>query len=122
MGRPRLDAEQRRTRQVGVRVTKAEAAELAAAAKARGWSTLAAFVRAAALRTARADTSAEATPPELIDQASLDHEAEVRRELRRIGVNVNQIARGLHAGWWANRRVRQAVNDLQRLITLGLMR
>ena len=75
MARPRLDDEERRARTVGVRVTAAEAAELRERAQAARLS-MGAYLRRRALGQ-RVRMAAEL------------------RELNRIGVNLNQMARAL---------------------------
>ena len=77
MARPRLDEEERRARTVGVRVTAAEAAELRERAQAAGLS-MGAYLRRRALGQ-RVRIAAEL------------------RELNRIGVNLNQMARALNS-------------------------
>ena len=77
MARPRLDEEERRARTVGVRVTAAEAAELRERAQTAGLS-MGAYLRRRALGQ-RVRIAAEL------------------RELNRIGVNLNQMARALNS-------------------------
>ena len=77
MARPRLDEEERRARTVGVRVTAAEAAELRERAQAARLS-MGAYLRRRALGQ-RVRIAAEL------------------RELNRIGVNLNQMARALNS-------------------------
>ena len=85
MARPRLDEEERRTRTVGVRVTAAEAAELRERAQASaaldGGHTCAAGRWVQRVRMA----------------AELRLGAAELRELNRIGVNLNQMARALNS-------------------------
>ena len=78
MARPRLGEEERRTRTIGVRVTEAEAEELRARAQAARLS-MGAYLRRRALGQ-RVRIAAEL------------------RELNRIGVNLNQMARALNSG------------------------
>ena len=85
MARPRLDAEDRRTRTIGVRVTASEAAELDERAEAARLTT-ATYVRLAAL----------GQPVRVAAVKRLG--AVERAELRRIGVNLNQVARALNCG------------------------
>ena len=85
MARPRLGEEHRRTRTVGVRVTEAEAAELRERAQAARLS-MGAYLRRRGLGQ-RARTTAERR----LGAAEL-------RELNRIGVNLNQMARALNSG------------------------
>ena len=82
MARPRLDDEERRARTVGVRVTAAEAAELRERAQAARLS-MGAYLRRRALGQ-RVRMAAELR----LGAAEL-------RELNRIGVNLNQMARAL---------------------------
>ena len=77
MARPRLDEQERRARTVGVRVTAAEAAELRERAQAARLS-MGAYLRRRALGQ-RVRMAAEL------------------RELNRIGVNLNQMARALNS-------------------------
>ena len=85
MTRPRLDSELRRSRTIGVRVTAAEAAEIAErAASAR--LTAAAYMRRRTLgRPVRVTAVHRLAAAE-------------RVELQRIGANLNQVARALHSG------------------------
>ena len=82
MARPRLDESERRARTVGVRVTAAEAAELRERAQAARLS-MGAYLRRRALGQ-RVRIAAE-----------LRLAAAELRELNRIGVNLNQMARAL---------------------------
>lgn len=84
MARPKKDPTTRRTERVDVRVSPLELAQLqekAATAK----TTAADFVRASALD--QSFTVVQSTAPEFAS----------RDELRRIGVNLNQIAKALNA-------------------------
>ena len=85
MARPRLGAEERRTRTIGVRVTEAQAAELAERAQATRLS-MAAYMRCRAL----------GQPVRMARERRLG--AAELRELNRIGVNLNQMARVLNSG------------------------
>ena len=78
MARPRLHESERRARTVGVRVTAAEAAELRERAQAARLS-MGAYLRRRALGQ-RVRIAAEL------------------RDLNRIGVNLNQMARALNSG------------------------
>ena len=80
MARPRLGESERRTRTIGVRVTAAEAAELRERAQAARLS-MGAYLRRRALGQ-RVRIAAELR----LGAAEL-------RELNRIGVNLNQMAR-----------------------------
>ena len=83
MARPRLDEQERRARTVGVRVTAAEEAELRERAQAARLS-IGAYLRRRALGQ-RVRMAAELR----LGAAEL-------RELNRIGVNLNQMARALN--------------------------
>jgi hypothetical protein len=84
MARPKIDPSKRRTEQVNLRLSPAELMTLQGKADAAG-TTAVAFARSAALgRTVKA-------PP----TSSVDFDT--RQELRRIGVNLNQIAKALNA-------------------------
>ena len=85
LARPRLGAEERRTRTIGVRVTEAQAAELAELAQAARLS-VAALMRRRAL----------GQPVRIAAARRLG--ADEFRELNRIGVNLNQMARVLNSG------------------------
>ena len=85
MARPRLGEEERRRRTVGVRVTEAEAAELRSRAQAARLS-MGAYLRRRALgQRVRSAVERRLGAAEL-------------RELNRIGVNLNQMARALNSG------------------------
>ena len=81
MARPRLGESERRTRTIGVRVTEAEETELQERAQAARLS-MGAYLRRRALGE-RVRMAAELR----LGAAEL-------RELNRIGVNLNQMARG----------------------------
>ena len=89
MARPRIDANARRSRQFGIRLTPAEAGLIEAAA-ARAGRPPVAFIRAAALAAAGAASR-------LREPARTEATA-IRQELRRIGANLNQAVRLAHAG------------------------
>ena len=108
MSRPSLPAVQLRTRTLGVRLNRHEWDTLVARAAAAGQSPTA-YVRATALASSRPARSAAA------DLSS----GEERRELRRIGANLNQIARKLQGGWSVLPAVRElapVLADLQQRI------
>ena len=85
MARPRLDEQERRARTVGVRVTEAEETELRERAQAARLS-MGAYLRRRALgRRVRSAVERRLGAAEL-------------RELNRIGVNLNQMARTLNSG------------------------
>ena len=103
MGRPRLSV--KRDRQFGVRLTDAEASAIEAAASRRGQPPVV-FIRSAAIEVA-AETVPEAAAAETVPEAAAEAIARVntaaaetarRAELRRIGVNLNQVVRHLHEG------------------------
>ena len=96
MARPRLDEEERRARTVGVRVTAAEAAELRERAQTAGLS-MGAYLRRRALGQ-RVRIAAEL------------------RELNRIGVNLNQMARAMNSGAGAPAGTREAVERVSELV------
>ena len=85
MARPRKPEAERRSRTIGVRVTTAEAAEIAERAGAARMTT-GGYMR----RRALAQPIREAAVHRL--------GARERVELHRIGVNLNQIARALNSG------------------------
>lgn len=84
MARPKLDPAQRRTQQVSISLSPAEFAALKAKAD-RAETNVTAFARSAALGQKVSVT--ESTAPDFL----------TRNELRRIGVNLNQIAKALNA-------------------------
>ena len=85
MARPRLGEEERRTRTVGVRVTEAEAEELRERAQAARLS-MGAYLRRRAL----------GQRVRILSERRLG--AAELRELNRIGVNLNQMARAMNSG------------------------
>ena len=112
MGRPRLSV--KRDRQFGVRLTDAEASAIEAAASRRGQPPVV-FIRSVAIEVAAetvpeaaaAETVPEAAAAETVPEAAAEAIARVntaaaetarRAELRRIGVNLNQVVRHLHEG------------------------
>ena len=103
MARPRLGEEERRGRTVGVRVTEAEAAELQERAQAARLS-MGAYLRRRALGQ-RGRIAAE-----------LRLGAEELRELNRIGVNLNQMAREMNSGAGAPAGTREAVERVSELV------
>ena len=90
MARPRLGYEERRTRTVGVRVTESEAETLRERSQAARLS-MGAYLRRRALGQ-RVRIAAERR----LGAAEL-------RELNRIGVNLNQMARAVNSGSAARR-------------------
>ena len=103
MARPRLDEEERRTRTVGVRVTAAEAAELRERAQAARLS-MGAYLRRRAL-----GQRVRFTAERRLGAAEL-------RELNRIGVNLNQMARAMNSGAAASAETRAAVERVSELV------
>lgn len=108
MARPRLGEEHRRSRTLGVRLTAEEAAALSEQARASHLS-MADYVRRRALgQRVRVAAERRLGPAEL-------------RELNRIGVNLNQIARLLNSGAArAPARTRTAVERVEELVA-GLL-
>ena len=86
MARPRLDAGERRTRTIGVRVTAAELSAIAERAGAIRLTT-ATYMR----RRSLGEPVQQAQPARRLGTAEF-------RELVRIGVNLNQVARSLNTG------------------------
>ena len=86
-GRPPLPAAERRTVVLMVRATLAEARELRTLA-ARRRQTVAAAMRDAGLQAAAAEQTLETSAVEAV---------RLRRQVQRIGSNLNQAVRRLHA-------------------------
>ena len=107
MARPRLGEEERRRRTVGVRVTEAEAAELQERAQAARLS-MGAYLRRRGLGQ-RVRMAAERR----LGAAEL-------RELNRIGVNLNQMARAMNSGAGAPAGTRETVERVSELVA-GLL-
>ncbi len=93
MARPRIEAAQRRTHQVGVRVTAAEAAAIRAAAQRAGEPPVE-WLRRLALEAA----GAPAPSPPVAERERLERWRSIWQELRRVGANLNQVARRMNAG------------------------
>jgi len=85
MARPKIDPSHRRTQQMTLALSPVELAALQSKADAAK-TNVTAFIRAAALD--HSVTVVESTAPDFA----------TRNELRRIGVNLNQIAKALNAG------------------------
>ena len=85
MARPRKDPAAKRTETVRISLSPVEIATLKAKAE-RAQTNVTAFVRATALGT------------QIAVKPSAPADFELRQELRRIGVNLNQIAKALNAG------------------------
>lgn len=85
MARPQKSPEERRTQQVNVALSPVEIAALQSKAD-EAKTTVTAFVRASALN--KRVTVKKSDAPDFM----------TRNELRRIGVNLNQIARALNEG------------------------
>ena len=103
MARPRLGEEHRRTRTIGVRVTEAKAAELRERSLAARLS-VGAYMRRRGLGQ-RVRMAAERR----LGAAEL-------RELNRIGVNLNQMARTMNSGAAAPAETREAVERVGELV------
>ena len=103
MARPRLGDEKRRRRTIGVRVTEAEETELRERAQAARLS-MGAYLRRRALGQ-RVRIAAERR----LGAAEL-------RELNRIGVNLNQMARAMNSGAAAPAGTREAVERVGELV------
>ena len=103
MARPRLGDEERRTRTVGVRVTEAEAEELRERAQAARLS-MGAYLRRRAL-----GQRVRIVADRRLGAAEL-------RELNRIGVNLNQMARAMNAGAVAGPGTRAVVERVGELV------
>ena len=103
MARPRLGESERRRRTMGVRVTKAEAAELQERAQGARLS-VGAYLRRRGLGQ-RVRLAAERR----LGAAEL-------RELNRIGVNLNQMARAMNSGAAAPAGTREAVEQVSELV------
>lgn len=84
MARPTMDPTERRTAQLGLRLSPAEMAAIQERADKAGM-TMTAFARSAAL-----SRKLPSAPVSSVD-------FETRAELRRIGVNLNQIAKAMNA-------------------------
>jgi len=84
-GRPRADATEKRSEHINVYVTTAERAELERRAQLAGMRDLGLYVRHAVVT----QRPPRATVPEV--------NRELLTEMRRIGVNINQIARDTNA-------------------------
>ena len=101
VGRPRLPADRRRTKTAGVRFTAAEWARIERRATVAGQRPTA-WVRSAVLSALSSSPAVSRSPtPATVEE---------RRELRRIGANLNQVARRLNAGRDAD--VLAAVDEL----------
>ena len=84
MARPKMDPTERRTAQLGLRLSPVELASIQERADKAGMN-VTDFARAAAL-----SRKLPSAPASTVD-------FETRAELRRIGVNLNQIAKALNA-------------------------
>ena len=103
MARPRLGESERRRRTIGVRVTEAEAAELRERAQAARLS-MGAYLRRRALgQRVRSAVERRLGAAEM-------------RELNRIGVNLNQMARAMNSGAAAPAGTREAVEQVSELV------
>ena len=103
MARPRLGDEERRGRTVGVRVTETEAEELRERAQAARLS-MGAYLRRRALgQRVRSAVERRLGAAEL-------------RELNRIGVNLNQMARAMNSGAAAPAGTQEAVERVGEMV------
>lgn len=91
-GRPKLRTVMVRSKSLVIRLRPVEHEQIWAAAKAAGRG-LAPFARLAVLEAADRQVGAPAGAP--VDP--VDTHAGVRRELRRIGINLNQVAKALNS-------------------------
>ena len=103
MARPRLGEEERRTRTVGVRVTEAEAEELQERSRGARLSV------GAYLRRRGLGQRVRSTAERRLGWAEL-------RELNRIGVNLNQMARAMNSGAAAPAGTREAAERVGELV------
>ena len=103
MARPRLGEEERRGRTVGVRVTEAEAEELQERAQGARLS-VGAYLRRRGLGQRVRMAARRRLGAELL------------RELNRIGVNLNQMARAMNSGAGAPAGTREAVEQVSELV------
>ncbi len=103
MARPRMSPAERRTRQINVRVTEAEAEHLRQLASSARLTVSAYLCRRGLRRRVRAVTERRLA-------------AEDRRELNRIGVNLNQITRLMHSGRAVHPGLRAAVERAAALV------
>ena len=112
MGRPRLDAARQRTQQFGLRLTAAEAAAVRTAAQREGVPPVT-WLRRLALEAA-GRPSPELSPAE---RDRLKQRRAIWRELRRVGVLLNQVARRFHAGdVVGGDELRAALADVRRTV------
>ena len=102
MARPRLPRSLRRTRQINARFTEAEAEALAASADAARL-TVPEYLRRRGLRRRTPVIAAPELPPE------------IRFELNKIGVNLNQLVRLAHQGRYRPRGGRAVVERMERM-------
>ena len=102
MARPRLHPSRRRDRQINIRFTATEAQTLADHADAARL-TVPQYLRRRGLRRPAPATAAAALPPE------------IRAELNKVGVNLNQIVRLAHQGRYRPRGGRAVVERMERL-------
>lgn len=103
MARPRLRDWERRTRTISIRLTESEAVALAEQASAARL-TVAAYLRRRGLRR-RLRT---------VQERRLG--AYERRELNRIGVNLNQLVRLMHSGRVVSPQLRETVERVAQLV------
>ena len=102
MARPRLPRTLRRSRQINARFTEAEAQRLAGYAEAARL-TVPEYLRRRGLRRRTPVIATPELPPE------------IRYELNKIGVNLNQIVRLAHEGRYRPRGGRAVVERMERM-------
>ena len=118
MPRPKLDADQRRTRKAAVGLTGPESRAVREAARRRSMR-VSAFIRDAALTAA---VEALGTGPEQIqpDPHTVAATVALRREIRRLGSNLNQAVALAHRG--GNPDLQAAVEELRAAVVKVLER
>lgn len=117
MPRPKLETDRRRTREVAILLTGPESRAIRDAAARRSMR-VSAFVRAAAVAAAAAEAPERHEEPRQLepDPAAVA----LRREIRRLGSNLNQAIRLAHQG--GDQDLRAAVDALESTIRAGLAR
>ena len=118
MARPRIDDALRRSEQLGIRLTQAEQIAVRAAAKRAGMSPVD-WVRQVALEAAAAPSPG----PTADERDRRKRWLSMWRQLVRVGVNLNQVARQLNAGDpVAGDAVRRALDEVREVIDTELSR
>lgn len=109
MARPKKTVDERRRRGSGIRFTDEEFAVVAAKADALG-TTVSAYVRDAALNRPL---------PRVVEPAagSLALSFSLANELRRVGVNLNQIARLSHMGVERSEELTPLLEDIRLVLS-----